>query len=163
MPQPCTICTHAQRQAIDRALVGDAPNRRIATQYEVSEAAVRRHKAEHLPARMLKAQERTDVRQAIDVVQQLMVINGATLSILKEARDSGKHAIALMAIDRVQKQIELQAKLLGDLQQEGTVNIMVNPQWVTIRAVLFDALAPYPDARAAVASALLEVDQHAGD
>ncbi len=159
MPQPCTICTHAERAAIDRALVAEVPLRDIAGQHGLSKSAVDRHKAEHLPAHMVRAKEQEDVRSAIDVVKQLKAINAATIAILQEARASKQHTVALMAIDRVQRQIELQAKLLGELQQEGSVNITINPQWVTIRAVLFSALQPWPEARAAVAAALLEVDR----
>ncbi len=154
MAQSCTICTHPQRRAIDAALVADASLRDIAGQFDVSKSAVDRHKAEHLPAHLVKAHEQEDIRQAIDVVRQLKAINQATLGILKEARDMRKHAIALMAIDRVQKQIELQAKLLGELQQEGTTNIVINQQVAAYTAVLMHALAPFPDARAAVAAAL---------
>ena len=49
MPHLCTVCRHAERDAIDAALVaGNTSNRRIASQHRLSEAAVRRHKAAHL-------------------------------------------------------------------------------------------------------------------
>ncbi len=154
MPNVCKVCTHEQRPAIDQALVTDASNRRIATQYGMSEAAVRRHKAEHLPAAMVKAQEQTDVRQAIDVVAQLKAINGATLAILKEARADKNGELALKAVDRIQRQLELQAKLLGELQQEGTINVTLSPEWLSIRAVILTAISPYPEAAQAVRRAL---------
>ncbi len=154
MPNACKVCSHEQRPAIDQALVTDAPNRRIASQYGMSEAAVRRHKAEHLPVSMVKAQEQTDVRQAIDVVKQLKAINGATLAILKEARADKNGELALKAVDRIQRQLELQAKLLGELQQEGTINIHISSEWLTLRTVVISALLPYPDAAQAVTRAL---------
>ena len=50
MPQTCTICTHSRREAIDLLIVaGEESNRRIATQFQVSEAALRRHAGAHLP------------------------------------------------------------------------------------------------------------------
>jgi hypothetical protein len=112
-----------------------------------------RHR-EHLPKQLVKAQEQEDVRQAIDVVKQLKTINGATLAILKEARDERNGELALKAVDRIQRQLELQAKLLGELQQEGTINVTVSPEWLTLRAVLTQALQPYPDAARAVSKAL---------
>jgi hypothetical protein len=124
VPRTCTICSHPECPAIDRAvLAGEASNRRIASQYGVTERAIRDHKANHLKARMLKAVERreeADIRTAIDVVGQLRAINGASLTILKEARDARDGDLALRAIDRIQKQIELQAKLIGELQQDGS-------------------------------------------
>ncbi len=38
------------------------------------------------------------------------------------------------------------------------MNIVTSVEWVTVRAVLLQALAPYPDARARVAAALLGVE-----
>jgi len=163
MPRVCSICTHPQRVAIDRALteMSDS-NRRIASQYDVSERAIRDHKANHLKVRMLKAVEKredADIRTAIDVVGQLKAINGAALSVLKSARDANDGDLALKAIDRIQRQIELQAKLIGELQQEGTTNIIVNnPEWVQIRTALMVALTPFPDAAQAVAGTLVSLE-----
>ena len=56
MPRSCTVCEHPEREAIDSALVGDASNRSVASLYDVSEAAVRRHKANHLPAKLVIAE-----------------------------------------------------------------------------------------------------------
>jgi hypothetical protein len=66
---------------------------------------------------------------------------------------------AMQAIDRVQKQLEMQAKLQGDLQQEGTVNIWVSPEWASARTSLLEALRPFPEARKAVAQALLAIEE----
>ena len=84
--------------------------------------------------------------QAIDVVQQLKAINAACLEVLKKARADGKHALSLRAVDRIAKQIELQAKLLGDIQDGQTVNIAIMPEWHGIRQVVADALRPHPEA-----------------
>ena len=40
-------------------------------------------------------------------MKQFKVINGATLAVLQAARQSGDGELALKAVDRVQKQIEL--------------------------------------------------------
>ncbi len=169
MARACSICTHAARAEIDRALVaGEASNRRIAARYNTSERAMRDHKTNHLAARMRKASERrddADLRTAIDVVTQLRAINSAALTILATARASGDGDLALKAIDRIQKQIELQAKLIGDLQQEGTVNLSLSPEWLEIRAVIVSALSPHPAAAQAVAASLQAVEwgaNHAG-
>ena len=92
------------------------------------------------------------------MVGQLRAINNVTLHVLKEARDARNHDIALKAVDRVQRQLELQAKLLGDLDERPVVNILVAPQWIAVRSRLMRALEPYPEARAATAAALLEVE-----
>ncbi len=153
MPRTCTICTHERRADIDSALLAEEPLRDIARRYATSKDALARHR-EHLPKQLVKAQEQEDISQAIDVVKQLKAINGATLAILKEARADKNGELALKAVDRIQRQLELQAKLLGELQQEGTINLVLNAEWLTLRAVVIGALQPYPDAAGAVTRAL---------
>jgi DNA-binding NarL/FixJ family response regulator len=61
----CTVCGHDERHAINVALVQPgASNRRIATQYGVSERAIRNQRAEHLPALLVKASAAVEVAEA---------------------------------------------------------------------------------------------------
>jgi len=154
MTRRCTVCSHPERHTIEKLLVGGTPNRRIATQFGLSEAAVRRHAAEHLPVALVQAQEAEDSAQALDVLQQLRTINAAALTVLRDARAAGDGDLMLKAIDRVHRQVELQAKLLGDLDERPVVNVLVTPEWQQVRARILAALDPYPEARFAVAGAL---------
>jgi len=52
------------------------------------------------------------------------------------------------------RDLELLAKLLGELEQEGTVNITLSPEWIQLRTTVLQALGPYPAARVAVYDAL---------
>lgn len=155
MPRTCTICTHASRPEIDRSLVSGTSLRIIAGQWSVSKSALYRHKQEHLPGHLAKAHEEESIGQAIDVVRQLKAINAACLEILQKSRTDGKHSISLKAVDRIHKQIELQAKLLGDLPENGPqVNVLVAPEWREVRVNVLAALSPFPEARSAVARVL---------
>lgn len=93
-------------------------------------------------------------QQAIDTYQQLRAINAACLEVLREARRDGKHSILLRAVDRIARQIELQARLLGQIQDGNTVNVAISPEWREIRQTVIVALQPFPEARQAVAQAL---------
>ena len=154
MPRTCTICLHPERGAIDKALVDNVSFRDIAGRYTVSRSALERHKREHLSQTMVQAAEAEDVAHAIDIVKQLKAINGCALAILSEARKAKDHDIALKAIDRIQKQIELQAKMLGELDERPQVNITLSAEWVSLRAVILTAVDPYPEARRAITEAL---------
>jgi hypothetical protein len=158
MTRSCTCCTHPQRADIDRALIAGGALRNIAERFGLSTTALHRHKSDHLPPAMVKAAELEDVAHALDVVQQLRAINAASLTVLKEARAAGDGALALKAIDRIQKQIELQAKLLGELQDGATVNILVSPEWLAVRSALMTTLTRYPDARLAVVESLTALE-----
>ena len=154
MPRTCTICTHPEVHAIDGALVAGQSFRNIAEQYGTSATALFRHKSDHLPAVIVKGQAVREEAHALDVVKQLRDINAATLAILEDARDTHQSALALKAVDRVQKQIELQAKLLGELQDGQTVNVLVAPEWLSLRSAILLALASHPEASQAVVEAL---------
>lgn len=156
MPRACTICGHAERAAIDAALASGTAYRAITRQFVVSKDAVARHAREHIAQSVAQSHAAKSESAALDVVAQLKVVNAITLAILKEARDRHDGDLALKAIDRFQRQWELQAKLLGDLDERAhvEVNVVMSQQWRDLRATILDALALYPEARAAVAQAL---------
>lgn len=155
-----------------------------------------------MPEEIAQAQEAREAAFALNVAEQLHIINKTSLGLLAEARaalnriqaahadalpsleallamDKERRALtlklsgiynwrrnqdmqnAMQAIDRVQKQLELQAKLQGDLAQEGTVNIWISQEWTSARKSLLEALRPFPEARAAVARALLAIEAEA--
>lgn len=66
MPQLCSICKHADHHQINLAIVrGEVSNRRIASQFGLTERAVRYHRVEHLPvalerAKALQTQQESD-------------------------------------------------------------------------------------------------------
>lgn len=121
--------------------------------------ALQRHKdSGHIADTLKKAQEQDRAEHAIDIYKQLKAINSSALAILRESRDSGQNGLALQAIDRVQKQIELQAKLIGQLDERPQVNLLLAPEWAIVRQAIMDALQPYTTARADVAKALMHVE-----
>jgi hypothetical protein len=162
MPRACTVCAHPKVGEINLQLAIEAnPNRQIASQYGLNEAAVRRHRANHLPKEVVKARQVQEGLNADAIWKQLQSINITTLNILKDAREKQDHDLALRAIARAEKQAELIMRLLGELDESPKLNVNValvsTPQWVTIRTMLVQALLPYPEARAAVAKALQDL------
>lgn len=158
MPRTCTICSHAERPVIDRALVQGAPLRPLGAQHHISASALQRHKDEHLPVLLAKAQDAAEMAQADDLLAQLRALQADTRRILTKAEGAGKLGTAVMAIREVRGNLELLARLLGELDERPQFNVLIAPEWLTVRAVLLTALAPYPDARIAVAGALAQVE-----
>lgn len=159
MPRACTICAHPDRDALEAAMVDGEPNRRIAAHYTVSEQAVRRHKADHLPEHLAKAHEVEEAADADTLLARLRGLNQETAAILQEARKEGSkdNELALKAIARVEKQIELEGRLLDILNDKPQVNILVSAEWLAVRGAVLEALIPYPEARASVSGRLLEL------
>jgi hypothetical protein len=79
-----------------------------------------------------------------------------TLSMLQEARNSGDLRTALVAVEKVRKNIELMLETEGRLDRSPTLNVHLDPEWIELKAVIVAALGRYPDARAAVVRAIDE-------
>jgi hypothetical protein len=128
MPRSCSVCGHPQRVEIDQALVGDASNRSLASLYDVSEAAVRRHKANHLPTKLAKAHEAEEIAQADDLLAEVRALQRRTLTILEAAEESQQHRTALAAVREARSNLEMLAKLVGQLQsnQLAQQNVQIN-------------------------------------
>ena len=158
MPRSCTICEHSEKETIDRALVGGASNRSLASLHDVSEAAVRRHKTNHLPAKLVMAEKAAEVAEAGDLLAQVRDLQARTLAILEGAESTKQHRTALSAIREARSNLELLAKLLGELDERPVVNLNVSPEWLELRAVIVGALEPHSEARGAVLTAIEESD-----
>jgi hypothetical protein len=80
------------------------------------------------------------------------------LAILGKAEKTNDLRSALGAIREARSNLELLAKLVGELDERPTVNVMLDPAWLTLRATILGALASFPEARAAVASRLVGLE-----
>jgi hypothetical protein len=154
VPRSCTVCEHPAREEIDRALVGGASNRSAASLYDVSEAAVRRHKANHLPAKLVMAEQAAEVTEASNLLAQVQDLQGRALAILDKAEGTGDLRTALSAIREARGNLELLAKLLGELDDRPVLNLHISPEWLELRTVIVGALEPYSEARGAVLRAI---------
>jgi hypothetical protein len=158
MPRACTICTHPEHDAIDRALVDGASLRDIAGQYGVSKNAVDRHKAEHLPSIMVKSKEASEIAHADHLLAEANRLYRVATTIM-DTNLAKKPMVTLQAVRVAGRILELLGELMGELQRTPTVNIHLSAEWLEVRAVLVQALQPYPEARTAVAAALSEVER----
>jgi len=154
VPRSCTLCEHPKREEIDRALVGETSNLSVSSVFGVSESAVRRHKANHLPAKLAKAHEAKEVSRADDLLGQVRILQSKTLSILLRAEGAGDLRTALSAVREARGNVELLAKLSGELDERPVVNLNVSPEWLELRTVIVGALALHPDARESVLRAI---------
>ena len=162
MPRTCTVCSHPEREAINKALVDGTPYRTIAQRFAASPDAVLRHKTEHLPAIIVKSKEAQEAALADDLFAQLNKLLNKAISILLKAEGAGDLRTALLGIRESRACIELLAEMEGELNRNPVVNILLAPEWVAVRGALLRALAPYPTARTAAAAALLEVERGDG-
>ena len=162
MPRICSICSHAERAEVDRAIVHGQPYRVIAGRFGLSKSAVERHAGEHVASLIARATTQRDRLNADALVAEIRVLREVTLGVLEESRESGEHKHALGAIARLEKQAELVARLLGELverQRVETIDVLFADQWQRLRPRLVAALEPYPEASLALAEALSDAGE----
>jgi hypothetical protein len=158
MPRKCTVCEHPRRADIDTALADSATKLRgIARTHHLSEDAVFRHKTAHLPATLSKAHEAEEVARADELLGRVENLQVRTLAILESAEETGELRTALSAIREARGNLELLAKLVGELDERPVVNVvLISPE---VRDAIIRALTPYGEARLAVANALTPFEE----
>ena len=119
MARSCSICTHPERDAIDRALVAATPKRRIAAECGINKASVRRHAAAHLPGALVKASVIQEVARADDLLGLARRLQHEALDVLEHAKADGNLGGVLQAIDRLQKGTVLLTSLLEAQEPAG--------------------------------------------
>jgi hypothetical protein len=159
MTRLCTVCQHKQVEEINKLLINGAPNRRIASQFNLVETSIRRHKDKHIPEFLLKSKEISDLAQADNLAHYLNVEYQDIKNIKQQALDQGDNDLALKAIDRSLKTIEIVAKVMGLIQEQqininNQINVLQLPEWIDLRTRIVKALEPYPQAREAVVNAI---------
>ena len=115
MPRICTICTHPQKEEINKLLVAGTPSRNIAARFGASASAVFRHKQDHLPTALVAAAEAREITHGVSLLDQLRDLQARTRQILDEAANSGDLRTALMAVREARGCMELIAKATGEL------------------------------------------------
>jgi len=159
VPRRCTVCDHPERAEIDSALArGVSPYDLVAGYSGLKRTSIQRHAENHIPDKLLKAQEVEEVAAADDLLADLRSLQSRTLAILEAAEGTRQHRTGLSAIAEARRNLELLAKLVGKLNGGPTVNLIMSPAWVEVRGVIVGALEPHPKARVAVAEALREIE-----
>ena len=153
MPRVCTICINSERGKIEKMLLNGEPYRSIAKQYSLSEAAVYRHKS-HLNVTLLKARRTREVAHADNLLDQVKDLQSRALKILSKAEKAEEWRAATSAIREARGCLELLGKLAGELKDGQSVNIVISPEWIGLRAAILEALIPYPEARYSVSKAM---------
>jgi hypothetical protein len=123
-----------------------------------NKATVSRHMRNCVASRVRESMkpEPTTV-EGLNVVNALTTSHAKTLDILTDSLNEGDRRTALLAIRTENKQLELMAKLTGQLNEAPQLNILMNPEFMKLKSVILTTLAPYPDARLKLSERLAEM------
>ena len=131
----------------------------VAKRFGIDAATVSRYR-QRLPAKLVQAKAAAEVSNADDLLVKIQNLETEAHRIKTKAEQAGDLRTALAGIRELTRIVELVARIRGEIDEHTTVNILVQPQWVNIRAVILQALEPFPESRVAVASALSQMEAH---
>lgn len=154
MGRICTVCSHKDVDEINRLLLCSDSYRDIARQFGLSKDALARHKDGHIPEVLSKSKDLKEIVDADSLFSRVEEEAGFVREMRDAAKAEGDIELALKAVDRALKCIELYAKVNGLIQDQPTVNILVLPEWLALKDRIVAALRPYPEALKAVRDAL---------
>jgi len=145
MPRKCTICEHKDRNKIDSAIaVKGASLRSIAVQFRISVSSLKRHMSNgHIAEKIVQAQHVHEVIEADGILSQMQRVKQETWTIHKEAREQKlfvkdretkefteknvpDNELALKALARLERQIEIESKILNVTPETPQNSVQVN-------------------------------------
>ena len=144
----------------------------VALRTGISKASLSRHANECLNRegqdanRLGTASERDDVhpaaRPVLEDARKLQRRASRLLRKLEEGDESVDFKAASGLLGAIHKALELQAKLLGEIKAASTtVNVYQTADWQAVKALLVEALTPFPEAALAVADVIEAQEQGA--
>lgn len=168
----CQVCAHTQRAQIELSLANKVPLRVVSRRFSLSTASIHRHRHNHMPpqlvAQLLLKQpiqdvdlEKLRITESEGLLQNLVVQRARLWALADKADELCDINAATRVHGQLRGNLELTGKLLGDLQTGASnivQNIVVLPAYHEMRTALVQALKPFPEARAAVARVLRDVE-----
>jgi len=150
----CSICTHPKHFEIEKLLIEGQSERVIANQFSITQGSLHRHKRSHLDENLLKAHELKEMLHADDLLGQIKSLQERAYKNLDLAESERDVKSISMALREARGNLELLARLLGKLQETKVVNVLISPEWMSLKIEILNALSPYPEAREAIVEAL---------
>lgn len=170
----CKVCNHPNLTEIEGDMRANTPLLTMSKKWSVSRESLRRHWKNHLsgqpqepsPPPSVQPEKKKPPRkprkpvtraEKLDVMKELEDLYYEMKDILGEQREDGSTKYAIEAAAKMNQTLTTIAKILGELK-EVEINILVNPQWISMRQVIIDALEPYPDAKRAVLEGVKQIE-----
>lgn len=168
----CKVCLHKERPQIDVALAEHRNIRLVAGRFGVTRDSLYRHRRRHLTKAMLtklasgsaysvENLNELKSRESERLLSNAVEIRRRLYQNAEAAERAGDHKAATTSYGVILKSLELIGRLLDQFKghERTTINqLVVSPDYIRLRAALITALAPYPEARRAVAEVLRDLE-----
>lgn len=170
------ILDHPDRARIEFDLARGVPVRAVSRKYKISKDSAYRYlkklppqlRAAHMGAKLRASAdlEKLRIDESEGLLQNLATQRARLLLLQDNAMDTENPGLATQISGAIHRNLELVGKYLGEFAQHQirtTVSVLVAPEYLQMRAALVRALAPYPDAKAAVAAVLHQIESRAAE
>src|SRR5215469_9354604 len=111
MPRTCLACSHAEREAIDKALIGGEPLRNIAKRVSISPAGLLRHKS-HVAQAIVTASERREEILGDNLLEEMRRVQRKAWELLAKTESEGDHRGSTVALREVRECLGALGELL---------------------------------------------------
>ena len=171
----CHVCNHPERARIEFGHVSGVSLDSLAANFKLSRDAIWRHCQKHLTdndrstylaAVPLKELAEKAAVEGVSVLEHLSIVRATLMRSFQLAASvndrvgtaalAGRLTECLRSIGQLTG--ELNSMAVNNLTINNTTNILNSPVFASLQANLLHALAPYPEARAAVVMALRQID-----
>jgi lambda repressor-like predicted transcriptional regulator len=164
----CSVCAHQERRQIDLGLARGVSVTALSRQFSLSRDTLYRHlRLGHLPAQERAALvagpdmgglslEQLQAREGASLLAHLVAIRNRLLNAMDLGERFADVALVTKATAQLHENLALTGRLVGQLATGSTTinNFLIQPEYVDFRTKLLKALAPFPEARVAVAAVL---------
>lgn len=151
----CVVCPSEHRQDIERGLVANTPIAAMEKRFRLSTEAIERHASQCIPEMLERARAFSTAKTASEGIAELFAETREFLNEAKAAREYLAWAAALRGLER---NFNLLAKLTGEMRGPDPEDAFLRSStWRDILQAHDRALAPYPDAAAALKAELAAV------
>ncbi|MCH8093496.1 MAG: hypothetical protein IH953_02780 [Chloroflexi bacterium] len=153
----CSICSHSDQQAIDRALaLREVTQAKVSRELKISRTSVHRHFHNHLLPMLGDLLRRHRDAEGLDILSELQ---GLYVDLRERYDAIDDRGLVPSYHGQLRKDLELLARITGELESAKLqIDITQTQQFIEVNQVILDSLQPFPEARLAVAAAL-KVDQ----
>ena len=155
-----TVATHPRRAEIEAQIRRGVPAAHVARDFNLSRQAVSRAKS-----KLMKRPAGEGSTERDEMRRRIQGLYNSVLSLVQVAHEENNPRKFLAAVSEARKCLGLLSKIIGvlDAAPPPAVNVSVQVDIIELRAVMVGALAPFPEAGAAVAQALLEYDERGAE
>ena len=123
MYRKCSICNHARRQEIERALLHGESNRAVAQRFTVARSAVASH-LKHVSTALTQARKLREIEDGKSILIQLRELKIQAENLRLRADRAGDYRSALVAVRETTRLVELEARLTGELNERADTKIL---------------------------------------